>query len=377
MSHFRPLNIVYVIDYLFSVNGGTERQLLRLITGMVSRGHEVELYVFRHTKFSEKVTDFPCPIICLDVGPLTSMTTWRTLFQFRKQAESRGVNVVHGFFNDVALTLPFIFIGSSVSTFTSRRDMGIWYTQAKLAFLRVSSVVSRNRLICNSEAVAARARTAEWINLKRTTVVMNGMNPLSSAERNEVNGLSLSLLGDGALKIVLVANVRPVKRIEDLIRAIGGLRDEGLSIRGYVVGHLSDEEYVSKLGKMLDELALNEHFHFIGPVREPRLLLKFFDIGVLVSESEGLSNTIMEYLDAGLPVIASRVGGNPELVRDGENGVLVEKGNVGELKSALRSLVIDTAQRKAMGYKSEYFSSALTIEKMVASHEGLYLCHKA
>jgi glycosyltransferase involved in cell wall biosynthesis len=104
--------------------------------------------------------------------------------------------------------------------------------------------------------------------------------------------------------------------------------------------------------------------------------MRSFDIFVLPSKAEGISNTILEAMATGLPIIATRVGGNPELVVDKETGLLVEKENVTEMAAALQDLVVDDDKR------TQFASAALqraqqefSIDNMVARYLAVYDRH--
>jgi glycosyltransferase involved in cell wall biosynthesis len=115
-----------------------------------------------------------------------------------------------------------------------------------------------------------------------------------------------------------------------------------------------------------------DRFHFTGPVKEPRGLLPCFDIGVLCSESEGLSNTLLEYLDAGLVTVASNVGGNPEIISDGENGFLYPKGSVDELASILQRLVKRPKLSSSITRRGKKVLDLFSMKNMIKKHEHLY-----
>lgn len=368
------MKIVYITDFIFNVNGGTERQLYMLLEGMASRGHDVELYVFRDTDFSRDPSSFPCPVRSLNVDSLVSIFSFRMLFHFRQQMIANSVDVVHGYFNDVALVLPPLMIGTGIKTYTSRRDMGIWYTPAKLWILRLFRF-AKTRLICNSLAVAKLTQEKEWKASSVIKVIYNGIEPF---DPTRVEGLSDWMpernVKTGIVKVVLVANVRPVKRVEDLIRAASYLHNGQNQIEYYVIGHLFDPVYYESMLMLLQHYNLGDVFHFIGPVAEPRAVLSRFDIGVLTSESEGFSNTIMEYLDAGLPVVVSNVGGNPELVTDGYNGFLYEVGNYKELAECLQKLVNDAVFREKISTnaKCNDMKSRFDSQAMLDNHEAEY-----
>lgn len=364
------MKIAYVIDYLYSVNGGTERQLHMLIDGMRSRGHEVDLFVFRDTEFTKNLKNFPCSVHCLGIESVMSPGGISRLIQFRKRIIADSVDVLHGFFNDVAMALPPLMLGASVKTFTSRRDMGIWYTPAKLLFLRLFRF-SGIRLICNSMAVARLTFEKEWKAQESIRVIYNGMDRFSADHQS--GSCDWAPEKGENVNIILVANVRPVKRIEDLVRAASLIVDHGYHPRYYVVGHLQDDSYTDSIRNLLQQHFLEEDFHFTGPLAEPRGALGRFDIGVLTSASEGFSNTLMEYLDAGLPVVASRVGGNPELVVDGYTGFLYEVGDVSALADCILKLIVDEQTRRLFASNAKNMVTRFDRATMVESHEKEYM----
>ncbi|ROT98385.1 glycosyltransferase [Marinobacter sp. R17] len=337
---------------------------------MVSRGHEVTLYVLRDTAFTQELDDFPCSIVCLNVDSLASLRSWKKLFEFRRDIEKKKYEVLHGFFNDVALLVPPLFLGSKMAVFTSRRDMGIWYTTYKLMYLRLFSS-SSVKLICNCKAVANKAERLEYKNSKKINVILNGIDSPPSFFEQRSEFLE-ELTKTECIKLVVVANVRPVKRIEDLVDALQLITQKGVLAKCFVIGHISDIEYAKKLNERIERHRLTGLVKFVGPISEPRIYLSQFDVGLITSESEGLSNTLMEYLTAGLPAIASNVGGNPELVNHGDNGFLYEKGNVRELANMLEEICKNELLRERMSGNSISISEKFSITRMLDEHEGVY-----
>jgi glycosyltransferase involved in cell wall biosynthesis len=102
-------------------------------------------------------------------------------------------------------------------------------------------------------------------------------------------------------------------------------------------------------------------------------ILRSLDIFVLPSKAEGISNTILEAMASGLPVIATRVGGNPELVLDGKTGCLVEKEDVQGMSSAMRELVLDDGKRRQLGEASlQRIQAEFSIDSMVNRYRQVY-----
>jgi glycosyltransferase involved in cell wall biosynthesis len=103
------------------------------------------------------------------------------------------------------------------------------------------------------------------------------------------------------------------------------------------------------LERLASELGIANKVMFLGDRRDIGAVLRSLDVAVLTSDSEALSNAILEGMAAGLPVVASRVGGNIELVEDGRTGLLFSVGNEGELVRALRSVLASSEIRHQMG----------------------------
>jgi glycosyltransferase involved in cell wall biosynthesis len=365
------MSIVYVIDYLFSINGGTERQLHRLIRGMVEKGYKVRLYVFRHSEFTRNLESFECPVESLEIDSLMSLKGVRRLREFRDMLERDESDVVHGFFNDVALVFPILFLKSTLRVFTSRRDMGIWHTTPKLILLRMF-FWSNARIICNCEAVADLTASREWKPRKKIDVIYNGIDKhYQKPDEQEPDFLADKLKEtDGKTRVVLIANVRPIKKISDLIAAAAIMKRE--NVHFFIIGHISDKDYYGELSSQIDRLGLDRYFHFVGSISEPRGILKYFDVGVLCSESEGLSNTVMEYLDSGLATVISDVGGNHELVEHGVNGFLYEVGSTRELSDFILALIDDSDLRFRFSIKSKDMMSELRVPRMLEHHIRIY-----
>lgn len=365
------MKIVYVIDCIDGIHGGTERQLYNLITGMLSRGHFVSLYVLRHTEFSKTLSQFPCPVKCLEVKSIRSFQGFVNLWKFRRYLIEDRVDVLHGFFNDIAIIVPPLMCGTGIRTWTSRRDMGIWYSRTNLKLLRLYRF-AKTKIICNCNAVAMFTRLSEKLPDNLVEVIYNGLEPLETNKPRAHSSDPICSRVPGVIKVVLVANVREVKRIEDLVLAAKYIRSKSPHHKFYVIGSFQDQNYYEKLQEVVGLSGLAADFEFFGVHPDPRSLLEYFDIGVLTSESEGLSNTIMEYLGAGLPVVASNVGGNPELVVHGYNGFLYQMGDTEGLANAILALTADSGLRTKLSANAKKSMQELHCDQMVALHEQEY-----
>ena len=128
--------------------------------------------------------------------------------------------------------------------------------------------------------------------------------------------------------------------------------------------------------KLLEESALLSKAWLPGERKDIALIMRSFDVFVLPSKAEGISNTILEAMATGLPIIATRVGGNPELVVDEGTGLLVEKENVTEMAAAMQDLVADDGKRKQFASAAlQRAQQEFSIDSMVARYLAVYGKH--
>jgi glycosyltransferase involved in cell wall biosynthesis len=121
------------------------------------------------------------------------------------------------------------------------------------------------------------------------------------------------------------------------------------------------------------EAALEDRLILTGARSDVPQILAALDIFVMTSDTEGLPNAVMEAMASGLPVVATRVGGTPELVAEGETGHLVPPGRREPLLEALRALVADRALRRRMGEAGRIrIAAEFTLQRMVAGTRAVY-----
>ena len=128
-----------------------------------------------------------------------------------------------------------------------------------------------------------------------------------------------------------------------------------------------------ELERQATALGLGERVVFLGDRRDVSAVLASTDVAVLTSDSEGLSNAILEAQAAALPVVAYDVGGNGELV-DAERGALVAAGNEREFASAVCRLLLDASLRKEQGENAQRFAEEnYSVDRVCRQYEDLYV----
>ena len=202
--------------------------------------------------------------------------------------------------------------------------------------------------------------------------VRAGVHP--SRVRTIWNGIDLSRFAytgpDATGPLVIVARLNPVKDIGTLLRALViAIRDEP-GLRLELAG---DGPSRAELEQLARELGLDAAVRFLGEVQDVPAVLRNARAFVLSSISEGISLTLLEAMARGLPIIATRVGGNPEVIVDGQTGWLVPAGDPDALAGAILRLWRDPEQGRQMGEAGRRrVEQHFDIRRMVADYEAIY-----
>jgi L-malate glycosyltransferase len=357
-----PIKILYVIDSYKNPNAGTEGQLYQLIKHLDRALFSPSLLVFSSSQWLQE-NDFPCPVEVLEHSSIKSPLTWLALFKKVKKYKQAGVKIAHVFFNDASVICPPIMYSLGIKTIISRRDMGYWYNKLYRTILPITGKFVAKVLV-NSRAVGDITHAVEKIPNDKINVIYNGYEneAVESTHIKELNDFK----GDSIL-LGIVANIRPIKRMQDAIQALAKLQH--FTVKLVIIG----DGNPSELALLSKKLKIEDKVLFLGPRNDVKSCLQYIDIGLLCSESEGFSNAIVEYQFAGLPVVCSNVGGNPEAVTDGVNGYLYEAGNVVELQDKLMQLLDNVEKRKTMSeHAKNTAENNYSINTMIQAHQNYY-----
>jgi glycosyltransferase involved in cell wall biosynthesis len=240
----------------------------------------------------------------------------------------------------------------------------------------VNPVLSRwPSKICAVSAALKQDMVAEGFPERSIEVVYNGIElgrRPQPAERAAARS-ALQLPGD-AFVIGSVGRLDPVKNLGALLEALALLHPSCPAARTVVVGDGPEQQALIDRARALGVADLTQ---FTGHRSDVRVLMAAFDVYVNCSTYEGVSLTILEAMATALPVVAARVGGNPEVVVDHETGLLVD-ARPRALASALAALASNPAQRHAMGDAGRWrVKRHFTIERMVSDYAAAYQVPRA
>jgi glycosyltransferase involved in cell wall biosynthesis len=175
----------------------------------------------------------------------------------------------------------------------------------------------------------------------------------------------------GEIVLGAVARLHPAKDHATLLRAFASVRRVRPEARLVLIGGGPRRAALGALARRL-LAAAPEAVRFEGEREADRDLYGAFDVAVLPTRREGFGLAALEAMAAGLPLAASRAGAIPEIVRDGENGLLVESGSPTALAAALARLLAEPGLRRALGERASETARAFTAERMARATAEVY-----
>jgi glycosyltransferase involved in cell wall biosynthesis len=173
----------------------------------------------------------------------------------------------------------------------------------------------------------------------------------------------------------VVSRVTPLKGLETFITTAAILSDRYPRVRFVIAGEPApgDGSYLESLQRLAVRLGVGDRVVFAGLCREVPALLAASTVVVMPSLNEALSNSLLEAMAAGVPTVATRVGGTPEAMTDGESGLLVPPGDVRALAIRIGQLLDDRQMAAALGRAARrVVEQRFSLPRMVAATEQLY-----
>lgn len=359
--------ILFISNKLTNPNAGTESQLLTLIRHLPRDRFRPKLLVLQSSEFTDSGF-LPCEVDVLGYSRLQDPRTWLAFWRYSRQAFSDGYRLAHIYFHDPSVFGPPLLHKVGIRAIISRRDMGYWYNHWYRWALRMTGRFA-SKVVVNSHAVGEVTVQEERIPKEKVEIIYNGYE--SSGTDNQSGAQDIREIRDNSLGpiIFLVANYRPLKRVEDAIRALSVVSEQGVSAQLAIIGSGDWEP----LRLLANELGIGEKVHFLGRREDVQACLALGAIGVLCSESEGYSNSVVEYMQAALPVVVSDVGGNKEAVLHGETGFRYQVGDTEALSGHLLFLLNNPEAAVQMGRAGKALAGQRhDLQGMVDAYVTLY-----
>ena len=331
MSAAQPKPVLLMVRALGL--GGSERQMAELAQALDKSEFEAHVGCFLGDGFrAEELRRAGIPILALPVRSFMAFNALQGAWQMGQYIRRHGIQLVHTF--DLPLTCFGVPVARAfgvpvvLSSQRAYRDLQPRYRQLARFTDRLA-----HGIVVNCEAMRVHMIEDEGARPELLHVCLNWID---IEHYRPLPPLRPAPLADASLVIGVVCALRPEKGLLTLIDAFAQVRDAAPGLKLLIVGD----------GPMLPALEKRAREHGLGPqcvfqpgVGDVREWLREIDIFVLPSLSEALSNSLLEAMASGCTVVASRVGGNPELVLDGKTGLLFTPGDAADLARQLRSLI--------------------------------------
>lgn len=327
--------------------GGAEGQFLARLAGHPSGFRPLVACLNEVGPHLEKVRQLGLPIEEFGLrGSLGQLNTGRQILKLAAFISREGAKLVHAndFYSNV-LAVPAARL-AGVQVICSRFDLGHWYSR-KHHVLEALASRAADAVLTNATAVRDLCVHEEGILEERVVIVHNGID-LQAFDLALRAPLRTSI-PEGRPTVIAIGNLQPVKGHLELIEAVERLRRR---IPDLLVLCAGDGPMRPSLEQQIAERGLGECVLLLGHRDDVPALLARSQVGVLASHAEGLSNALIEAMAASLPVVATTVGGNTELVIEGgprANGFLVPPYKSGPIADRLEQLLLDEPLRKALG----------------------------
>lgn len=343
--------------------GGSEQQFVALVEALSRGQFNVQPACLRRigglvSRVGE-IPEFP------PGGSLFRMQSIRARMAIARYMRRNRSVVAHAFdFYTNLMMAPAARVAGVPVVLGSHRQLGDLLTRAQF-WAQLLAFRMCDRVLCNSRAAAEQLRQ-RGLPEHKLEIIPNGL-----PERLFVPCAPAIPRRPGVVRVGMIARMNdPVKNHPAFLRAAARMARELPEAEFLLVG---DGPLRPGLEAMAAELGIAGKVNFAGERHDIPAILSSMDVSVLISSSESLSNVILESMAAGVPVVATEVGGNPELVRDRETGMLVPPGDENRLVDVLLRLARDAGLRLHCSQQGREFSrSSFHIDVICRRYEELY-----
>jgi glycosyltransferase involved in cell wall biosynthesis len=321
--------------------GGAERHVADLALALAHRGHGVEMACSVNGALSEPLEEAGLPVRLLAprlVKRRVELSYARGLWRL---VAGRGFDLVHAHVYASAVAAAIATAGTGTPLVITEHTEALWQGRRARAISGWASRRAR-RMIAVTSVIRERLLERDGVPPERITVIPNAIVP---DERScAPSGLPAGLRGGPVVGII--ARLQPEKGVADFVRAAARVARSVPAARFAIVG---DGPLRGELSALAGQLGVDDRVHFLGIRSDVRGLMDLMDVIVVPSLSEGAPLVTLEAMAAGLPVVASRVGGIPDQIRHNREGLLVPPGDPTSLGAALIELLRDPQRTISLG----------------------------
>lgn len=368
----RPADIPLVVHLIYRLDfGGLETLLVDCINHMPpERYRHAVVCLTGYTAFADKITRPGVDLYALDKQPGLGLGIHVKLFKLLRQLRPAVLHTYNFACAEYAAPAWLAGVPVRVHAEHGRDASDPQGLNPKHNFLRRALVPFIDRYVPVSHDLHRWLTDVVRIPATKSELIMNGVDTVRFAPN--LPATTTPWAGEDVFVIGTVGRLQDVKDQASLIEAFALLRARGANARARlaVVG---DGPLRDKLAQKARKLGVQDLVWFPGARNDIPELMRAFDVFALSSIAEGTPVTLLEAMACGLPVVATKVGGIPEVVQDGVNGALVPASNPPALAAALEAYVADHARVSEHGSAARlHIERHYSVAAMVGAYTALY-----
>ncbi|MEQ1686700.1 MAG: glycosyltransferase [Burkholderiaceae bacterium] len=365
-----PLKILHVVDSLEF--GGLERVVTDLAIAQHARGHDVKVFSINST--NGLLPELQAAGIPVVIGAKAKSFDLNTLGKLRRTVVGCGITIVHthNFVPNYHAAFALLGVSSRSTLVSTCHDMGNRLGNNKLRWMYRLSLLRTRRVAMVGQQVHDRYVTSGLVRPSSAETVLNGIPVDRFVGSPERARIARARLGIGANVPVVgcVGRLVPLKNQRLMIESLDRLLRTHPSLRLVMIGEGPLE---ATLRAQAVSLGVAANVDFLGARTDVADLLPGLDIFALPSLTEGLSIALLEACASGLAVVATKVGGNSEIINHGKTGMLVPVGDAESLGDALQTLLDDPGLRRDMGVRaSAWVAAHASIDALCTTYDNFY-----
>jgi glycosyltransferase involved in cell wall biosynthesis len=351
----RPIAILFVITRL--AVGGAPQSVLTAIRELKTRGYRIVLATgYPGTEEGSMIDDAQKLGVDIRFVPtlqraLHPLRDWRAFWVLWQIMRAENFDIVHTHLSKAGILgrLSAWLARVPVIVHTYHGDVleGYFSPLKSKLFLEVERLIGRmtHRFVCVSKTLKDRFLLYHMGSPDDFSVIANGI-VMADFESNPKTSQNV-------LRVGTLAMFYPIKRLDLFVEMAQRIKQRLPDTECVIAGGGHEESRLYQLSHMR-----GHPVQFLGILQDRAAFLTGLDVFVLCSDYEGAGMSLMEAMACGVPVVATKVGGVPEVVRHGETGVLVPPGNVDALTAAVCDLLQDPKRRQEMGHQAGVYARA-------------------
>ncbi len=363
----RKINVIHLVEEL--TIGGLEKILAAIVLNLDKEKYNVSVWCLREGGFfANKLVKEGIDVKILHISTSRNPLS---IYKLYKLLKSRKFDIIHTHAYSAGTIGRISAFLAGVPVIISHNHSVYDYYNKYYHFVEWLLCLITDKIICVSDIVKKFANETQRINAKKLITIHNGIDSEYTVSEKRTSGLRkvLDIPADHSI-ICTIAHMEEHKGIKYLLESASLLLQSRNDISFLLVGEGALKEELKILST---DLKIEKNVIFTGERSNIPEILSLTDIFVLPSLREGMPLTILEAMDCGKPIIATNVGGVPEIVKDGVTGILVSPKDPEALYSAMNELLDDRKRQEKMGRNgkrvcNESFSS----KTMVGKIEDLY-----